>query len=74
MYYGHPPHVPSPEDVTILHCFSCDWQSGELSRKQLAEKGVPWYCENCDRPGLHFIHFHPSERAEALRLLPSSNG
>lgn len=74
MFYGHPPHVHSPEDVTILHCYKCGWVSGELGRAQIAELGIPWYCENCHKPGLHFVCFHPSERAQALALLPSSTG
>jgi hypothetical protein len=64
MYYGHKPHVPSPDDLTLLHCF-CGWTSEELTRQQLSDRGIPWYCDNCGKSGLQFIHFHPRERHAA---------
>lgn len=65
MDYGiRKPHVSSPEDRTILKCY-CGWVSEELTPGQMQERGIPWYCDNCDRTGLRFIRFAPDERAEA---------
>lgn len=71
MDFGHPQHVPSPDDLTILHCLKCDWQSGELTCAQVAGRGVPWYCDDCGKAGLHWVRFHPSERGQVLMCLPS---
>lgn len=68
MYYGHPPHVASPEDLTLLHCY-CGWTSEELNRQQMSDLGIPWYCDRCGKPGLLFVRFHPRERREAYRAL-----
>lgn len=66
MHYGHPPHVHTPEDLTLLHCF-CGWTSLEISRSQLSERGIPWYCDDCGKSGLQYVHFHPRERDAAYR-------
>lgn len=64
MYYGHPPHVATPLDLTILKC-RCGWHSKELTRDELHDLGIPWYCDDCGKKGLQYIKFHPSERAQA---------
>jgi predicted RNA-binding Zn-ribbon protein involved in translation (DUF1610 family) len=69
MYYGHTPHIDSPEDMTVLDCRHCGWQSAELTRDEIAERGVPWYCDNCGKTGLHWVRFHPRERAMAYELI-----
>lgn len=69
MDFGHS-HVNSPDDLTVLHCEKCGWRSDELSRSVLGDRGVPWYCDNCGAKNLHWVRFHPSERAQALALLP----
>lgn len=66
MYYGTKPHVSSPNDRTLLHCF-CGWTSEELTREQLRDRGIPWYCDACGKSGLGFVHFHPMEREAAYR-------
>lgn len=69
MHYGHPPHVSSPDDLLILYC-SCGWRSGELTRAEVADLGVPWWCQ---RPGCRgkasWVRFHPRERAQALECI-----
>lgn len=69
MHYGHRRHIESPEDLTVLHCRQCGWLSSELTRTQMAERGQPWYCDNCNATGLHFVRFHPSERDVAKTLV-----
>jgi hypothetical protein len=69
VHYGHKPHRHSPEDLTILWC-RCGWVSGELTRAELRDRGMPWYCDDCGKQGLNFIHFHPTEREAALREVP----
>lgn len=53
MHYNSAPHVPSPEDLTILSC-RCGWRSQELTREQVKALGVPWYCGACDKQNLHW--------------------
>lgn len=66
MHYGHPPHVASPDDLTLFRCGKCGWVSSELTREQIAAK--PWYCGGvCGKSGVQFIHFHPRERMAAYR-------
>jgi hypothetical protein len=67
MSYSTPPHVPSPEDRTIIRC-RCGWISGEMTRDQLRERGVPWWCDRCDGIATYFVTFAPNER----RLLDSN--
>jgi len=69
MYYGHSPHTASPEDLTIMWC-RCGWRSKELSRQELSDLGVPWYCDACNNTNLMWVTFHPSERDKALMLVP----
>ena len=69
MYYGHAPHVPSPEDLTVMWCI-CGWRSKELSRQEIRDLGVPWYCDECNNKNLMWVKFHPTERAKALLLVP----
>jgi hypothetical protein len=64
MNYGHPKHAPSAEDLTVIYC-RCGWHSKELTGVEKAALGLPWYCGGCDATGLHWITFHPRERAEA---------
>lgn len=64
MHYGNKPHIPSGDDLTILRCY-CGWMSEEQTVEQMQQRGIPWYCDACGRPGLKFIRFAPSERAEA---------
>ena len=66
MYYGHQPHVSSPEDMTVHYC-RCGWHSEEMTRQQVRNLGVPWYCGGCGSGGssISWIKFHPSERAAA---------
>lgn len=68
MHYGNKQHVHSPDDITVLRCF-CGWRSKELSAAELGALGIPWYCDDCGRPGLSWVRFHPSERAEAESVL-----
>ena len=64
MYYGHPPHVPSEDDLTVLKC-RCGWHSKELTKAGMTDLGIPWYCDACGKQGLQWVRFHPSERARA---------
>ena len=66
MDYGHKPHVSSPDDLTLLHCH-CGWTSQEVTRAQLSDRGVPWYCDDCGKSNLQYVHFHPRERHAAYR-------
>ena len=70
MFYGHEKHVPSPDDLTILSCF-CGWRSGELTRAEVADLGVPLWCQRhgC-RAKASWVTFHPRERERALACLP----
>lgn len=64
MHYGHPPHIATPNDLTLLKCPNCGWVSKELTRDQIAAK--PWYCGGvCGKSGMMFVHFNPSERYAA---------
>ncbi len=68
MDYGNKPHKHSPEDLTILYC-GCGWRSEEMTKDQVVDLGLPWYCGRCNKKNLRFIKFHPSERDEALRRM-----
>lgn len=69
MFYGHAPHVPSPDDLMILYC-SCWWRSGELTRDEVHELGIPWWCQRhgC-RQKASWVRFHPNERKQALACI-----
>ena len=67
MYYGLPPHIHSPDDLTILRCRKCDKISKEYTEEEMKEKGFPWYCDYCDSKVARFVTFHPSEREEAYK-------
>ncbi len=54
------------DKLMLLHCLICGWVSDELTSAQMSERGVPWYCDNCGRQGLKFIHFIDEEREQAL--------
>jgi hypothetical protein len=63
-----PVHVSSEADLTILWC-RCGWRSPELSRSQVSDLGIPWYCDNCGKAHVHWVTFAPAERARALSLV-----
>lgn len=69
MHYGHPPHQPSPEDLTVIWC-TCGWLSKELTRPELKDLGLPWYCDDCGRQSLYYARFHPRERDHVNRVIP----
>lgn len=65
MHYGHITHVPSPDDLTIMHC-SCGWYSKELTKPEVKALGIPWYCGGtCGKSGLKYMIFHPNDRIMA---------
>jgi len=42
------------ERYKILQC-KCGWLSKPLSKEDLVEMGVPWYCDDCGERVSHFI-------------------
>lgn len=68
MDYGHKPHTHRDDDLTVIYC-SCGHQTKELSRPELADLGLPWYCAKCGAKNQHWLTFHPSERARAEEIL-----
>lgn len=70
MHYGFPPHRKSPEDLFLLHCTKCGSTSKELTCTEIKEVGYPWACQGtCGKYGVHFVRFHPTERARAYDVL-----
>ena len=65
MNFGNKGHIASDDDLTILHCYACGWFSEELTRAQMHDRGIPWYCDQCGRSNLRFVHFHPTEKRVA---------
>jgi hypothetical protein len=51
-----------PEDLTIIRCKHCGWTSEELTRSDLREMGIPWWCGDCDKKATLFCTFPPEER------------
>lgn len=54
---------------TLLACDECGWHSEEINREQLRDRGIPWYCDNCGKQGLRFVHYTAQERQEAQSLM-----
>lgn len=54
---------------TLLQCGRCGWHSKELTREELARRGLPWYCDDCGATGLRYMTFEPHERVEAYYQL-----
>ena len=69
MFYGHAPHVPGPDDLTIIKCRECGWISPEMTRAQESALGVPWYCDACGVQVKSWVTFAPSERTDAYRAI-----
>ena len=78
MYWDHAPHVPSPNDRTIIKCRICGWTSRELTIQELRDLGYPRWCHNCDAKATLFVTFAPRDREQALREIarqgPRSHG
>lgn len=68
MYYGQCHHNPSPEDLQINKC-RCGWHTGEVTKVEVAARGLPVYCDNCGGRANHYVIFHPRERLEAYDAL-----
>ena len=73
MFIDNAPHVPGPNDRTIIKCPTCGWVSIELTRDQLEDLGLPRYCgaRYCNGLASQFVTFAPHERAEALDVINS---
>ena len=68
MHAGPEPHINSDDDLTVIYC-GCGHRTKELSRAEIREKGIPWYCDRCGERNPYWIKFHPSERAKAEFIL-----
>ena len=51
---------------TRLHCRACGWVSAEQIGVQMADRGIPWYCDNCGKRPVDFITYTDEERYEAI--------
>lgn len=70
MHYGHPPHRPSIDDLTIIYC-KCGWCSPEHTMADIMALGAPWYCDRCRHSGsnIFWVRYHPRERDEAMQCV-----
>jgi hypothetical protein len=50
---------------SVIECKFCGWHSKILSRKEVADLGVPWYCDDCGRQAT-YIHDGTEEELENL--------
>jgi hypothetical protein len=69
MWYGHKPHTHRETDLTIIKCRACGWISPEMTRTQKAERGFPWYCDDCGARVASFVTFAPEERQRAYEVI-----
>lgn len=61
MYYNIKPHIPHPDDLTQIRCTHCGWTSKWMTKAEMKDMGVPWYCEQCNKQATKFTVAHPSE-------------
>ena len=42
-------------EYTIICHDVCNWQSEPMSKDELSERGVPWYCDCCGNRAFVFV-------------------
>lgn len=50
---------------TLLKCHQCHWISEPQTQQQMANRGVPWYCDRCGERVTKFVDYLLGEEIEA---------
>ena len=59
---------------TLLKCDKCLWISEPLTKEDIANRGVPWYCDRCDERVERYVRYELGEEMEAQKAINSFAG
>lgn len=60
----------SDDACTVTICSRCA-STTTMTKADSAERGVPWYCDNCGAKVSQFVTYEPHEKVEADRIVAS---